>query len=939
MELAEPTGASRAATRQSLADELGRLAVDGVGSGALVTGEPGIGKSTLIRESLRLAQDLGLATRMAVAGEITGSQPYGLIADLLSSGPEPMATVADLEAAVGAASASTPYTGISVQARRFAAVESLMGFVENAVAQGPMLLVLEDLQWADAGALSAVEAMMSLTGTQPLMLMASARSGEVVDLEQRLGSVGAVHYPLVGLHQDELREMLDTLCGGSAGPSLLAQATRSGGNPMLVTEYVNGLLTESNLIARNGVVDVETERLPASLQSAVATRLAGIEAEVVDFLRPASVLGRSFQLADVAAMLDQRATTLASTIGLALGREVLVEHGNLLQFRHDLLRESIYQGMSAAVRVAMHGEAARVLAERSASPVVIGAHLVLADAGGDASTVEWLRRAAEDTAPVMPEASLEFLDRAIAISGSALAEQLPLQRARMDALTSLGRMDEAGQVLNWLLERIPDEARPELRTRQAGLAVLTGDGPGAVETLGVALEEAVDDLDRARIHAVAAHCRVGIADYVGAVEAASRASELGVVLDDAVSHSCGLAIIGRISSYQNQLTEGLKAGRTAVEVADRDSTGLAHLYIPAFHLGHTALDAGEFALADEMVARGRELADRFTIEWSLPLFSALAAAIAHRRGDLDVAQAEAESSVQLALATDSVQPLMWARATLAVVAHHRGELTEAKELSDAALAAWGAGGSPLCSDMMLVSRALVAEAAGDSPGALVELAGGWDIFDAFDTQICFPTLAPTIGRLARDTGDHDRLATVANAMNEVADRSGLVVDRALAAWMRAMQSEQASDYASAAELFRATPYRIELARCLSDAAVAGLRESDTKSSTVAANEANEIFTACGATYLAAQLAGSLEEIGGELKVSARPVSGWGALTAAELETTRLLSTGMTNAQIALDRGVSRRTIESHLRRVYMKLDMDSRVKLTVAAAQHFEQSD
>ncbi len=112
-----------------------------------------------------------------------------------------------------------------------------------------------------------------------------------------------------------------------------------------------------------------------------------------------------------------------------------------------------------------------------------------------------------------------------------------------------------------------------------------------------------------------------------------------------------------------------------------------------------------------------------------------------------------------------------------------------------------------------------------------------------------------------------------------------------------------------------------------------MNSADPESSAANLRRAIEIYEGCGATASAQQVRVQLPD--GPAAVTPNTLTGWGALTQTETAIAELLAQGLTNAQIAHARGGSRRTVETHLRNIYAKLQIDGRVKLTVACAQQF----
>jgi DNA-binding CsgD family transcriptional regulator len=262
------------------------------------------------------------------------------------------------------------------------------------------------------------------------------------------------------------------------------------------------------------------------------------------------------------------------------------------------------------------------------------------------------------------------------------------------------------------------------------------------------------------------------------------------------------------------------------------------------------------------------------------------------------------------------------------VALHRGEVPAAREHASAAEAAWAAHSTPLGVDFMALAVAGVAEAADDRDQAFEVLDGAWEAFGAIGVRSCQPLLGADLVRLALATGRTSRGEAVAAELTEVAAGSGLEGHRALAAHTVGLVDGDVALLREAVTRHDATGRRLEAAVCLADAARVAHRQNH--------RDADELQRRAVGRLEAIGAAGTIERLRRDLGGGA-PASvdrfGWDSLTPTELAIVELVVAGLTNAQIASERGVSRRTVESHLVRVYTKIGISSRVQLAVAAAE------
>lgn len=205
----------------------------GRGSRLIVEGEPGAGRTALVREALAEAAALGCRVRYGAADPFTAGLPLRAALDCLHpDGPERAAVVALLREAGEAAQPGGAW---------LAALDLLVSGVEGWCARGPLLLVLDDLHWADPASLLLWQRLARSVDRLPLLLAATRRPlprrAEVERLCAGLGAgPGGRTVRLEPLTEPETAEALRRTLGAEPGPRLLRAAARAGGNPRLLRE-------------------------------------------------------------------------------------------------------------------------------------------------------------------------------------------------------------------------------------------------------------------------------------------------------------------------------------------------------------------------------------------------------------------------------------------------------------------------------------------------------------------------------------------------------------------------------------------------------------------------------------------------------------------------------------------------------------------------------
>jgi len=419
------------ATEMSVLAEAWDHAAEGGRQVVVISGEAGIGKSRLATESARAVAERGGLVLFGRCDEeaIVPYQPLvealdGLVAatpadEMPRLGPEAAAELAALLPALGpdgpggAGTAAGTSAGAAAgpdarggrpavpdRGRLFASVTDLLAAVAD---DRPVLLVLDDLQWADDDTLLLVRHLLRRAGDAPILVVAITRDhdlgpghalGEVVHALDRDGWVRRL--PLRGLGEDDVLALLGHLRGhGDHRADARRLVAETAGNPFLVTEL-------GRMPATAGAPATE---IPQSVHDLVALRVARLAPPIVDLLRAGAVAGSRFDLdvAGAAAGLDEDGLLDAADAALASGL-VVEETADRYRFPHDIVRRTLDVQLSGARRRALHRRTADALErlrtrDLDAHAAVLAHHAAAgADPGGDLRAVRWSRRAAAQAA-------------------------------------------------------------------------------------------------------------------------------------------------------------------------------------------------------------------------------------------------------------------------------------------------------------------------------------------------------------------------------------------------------------------------------------------------------------------------------------------------------------------------------------------------------------
>jgi hypothetical protein len=488
-------------------DELGRidallaLAQAGSGDMLLITGPAGIGKSVLLgvaRERARLA---GMRVLSACGRELEGGFSFGvarqLFEPLLAGAGEREQDALLAGAARRALTALEADTGQSPPAGTdppFAVVHGLYWLAVNASAITPVMLAIDDLQWADQASLRFILYLADRLSGLPVALALTWRTGEAAasgtaDCLTRLEQIAAGGVVSPGALSPEA---VGALVAGAFGTVQDDSFSRSchavtGGNPFLVRELIETLRADGI-----GPGEAGADRVaglgPRSVAQEVALRVARLGPAASELARAASILGDDAPLRHAAALAGLGLADAAASADRLAGIGVF-EPGTPLQFVHAIVRTAVHDDIPQAERGLRHAEAARLLAAEGADPDVVCAHLLVCEPAGSLDVVDRLRgAAARAMRRGAPESAAAYLRRGLAETTdvglrAALLHELGLAEKVLADPAAVRHLRESLELTSDAVQRAA--VAPDL----AELLVLTGQWDAAAAFIQTALGE------------------------------------------------------------------------------------------------------------------------------------------------------------------------------------------------------------------------------------------------------------------------------------------------------------------------------------------------------------------------------------------------------------------------------------------------------------------
>ncbi|SNT12373.1 regulatory protein, luxR family [Streptosporangium subroseum] len=317
----------------------------------LVEGEPGIGKSLLLLEAASVASARGVAVATGRADQLGRLMPLGPLLSALEESPAPI-TVARHAFPFPEGSGLLLWLAEQVQTS-----------LEERTGSGPLLVTLDDLQWADPATLMALRTLPSRLASRPVAWLLARRTASGHDDADRLFDLleeeGAVRILLQPLDDDAVAEMSADALGVPAGEELAVLAAQAGGNPLLLAELLRGLHEEDHVRVEGGVARPTGAALPRRVHTAVRRRLDELDTKTRHLLEATAVLGRSFSPTYAAELLGETPVALLPALREALAAGVLVATSDELEFRHELLWRSVVEKVPVPVRQALHHQIER----------------------------------------------------------------------------------------------------------------------------------------------------------------------------------------------------------------------------------------------------------------------------------------------------------------------------------------------------------------------------------------------------------------------------------------------------------------------------------------------------------------------------------------------------------------------------------------------------
>ena len=957
---AVPELVGRRGELEVLEDELSRAA-EGAFRLVLLLGDAGVGKSRLGRELL--ARHREATVLVAQSYPLAASAAFGLwteaIDPFLHTLPDSavielcgglLDDLASLFNRVALVRGSVPERDPPLPRL----LQGLAGLLDNVSRRAPLVVLLDDVHYADASSWEALRYFARHLDATRLLVIATSRPAE-------LAGHGVAAPVLFELDQDALltrlevhplprpamRELTEAVIARPAPPTLVNWiCQRSQGNPLFAIGLLRALIEEGGDLSAP-----DLRRLPEGLTERVTSELRRFDAAPQGLLELLAVVGRPVSLGDLTVLTESSLEEIGPVLAEVVGARIVIEEdrgGELAyELQHPLVRDVIYQATGGARRRLLHRHAARCLLKtghlaeaalhfaRSAERGDSEAVEVLLDAMRQAERREAYREALElqaELVDLLPPGDQRWLEVLEAMY--ARAEWLIDHRAETDAPIAV----RALRAIDALLEGSPDHARRAIVKFR--LANFLAWGMGELEPAYEACREAHELFERSgdrRQTLLAARELAWLTglrgDLAGMGKEARAVVEAADAADDRFVAMQGLSAVSYSANFRGAFSEGEAVLRRAAAIARQDekeyrltvvlgglAAGLALQgrvaeTAPIFEEAKRANPAYRDSILVELESLVHWIAGDFagSIAAAQEVLAWLPNVTARRR--VPGLVFGAMSAIEADDAPEAERLLGRARAVLGN--RHWSFHLPATQWGEGVLA-WHAGRAAEGVTLL----------AGAMPRLLEMDALPWAALGLFE-----------LAEAAADAGDAAAARAAAADLGEVARRIRLAPYEGLAATARAWASVASGETETATgsarraiELLSSTGWAAHLARA-HYALGRSLPAAERAEAVSALERAAAALGHCGSTWRREQALDALRRLGSAGRRAVAVALGPESLTRREREVARLAATGLSAKEIAESLYVGKRTVESHLASVYAKLGVDSKLQLVRRAAE------
>ena len=693
MATALPPLVGRARERDAIAAAVDALR-SGTGGILELRGEPGIGKSRLLAELASLAAATGSTVLEARASEYEADLPYALWTEALDRhlaeagahrlsrlGLADPGSLAVLLPALAGLAAEQPAPSDRHRTHR-----ALRDLLERLTATQPLVVCLDDVQWADPASGDMLAALVHRGPRAPVLLAIAGRAG---------GLPEDVATALARARHEQRSTLLDPgplsakeagELVGSVAPAIYASA---GGNPFYLEQLARG-----HARVDAGAGTASDGSIPPAVAAALTAELAALAPEARGMLDAAAVIGDPFESGIAADVAELPEADALRALDVLLAHALIRPAGapRRFAFRHPVVRHAVYVESPRGWRLGAHGRAARALGRRGAGPVERAHHIAQSADPGDEEAIALLSTAAGQLQSPAPATGARYYAAALRLLPDApglLERRVRIQASLADAQAAAGAAESARETLLAALATAAGGERLGLTVALANAELSLGRDDEALSRLQVALADlpAEPSPDRIRLRLALGLTALMTCDLDGCSLHASDARDDARSIDDPVFGiaALALAVLARVAKADTL------AGGGGVEDLSREMQRLSReqlaTRLPGFWmLGRARRGLGQFGAALAELEQGAAIASETGRERILAPLTIESVADLIELGRLADAGTAAEQGLERARVARNPRTLLWAHCALVSARLAAGDVTAALQLAEQAAA-------------------------------------------------------------------------------------------------------------------------------------------------------------------------------------------------------------------------------------------------------------
>jgi DNA-binding CsgD family transcriptional regulator len=905
----------------------------GRGGIVVVTGQAGMGKSALLAQVRAMAAEQGMRVFQGAGDAVGQVVPLGPLLEALVSADDPV-----IDPTVLRDLTRSPD-------QRFWLLREMQESLERAAMSAPLLVAVDDAQWADPATLVALGTLPRHLLPHRILWALAVRSGGLSPAVRaalaRLEAADAVQITLNPLDEATVGLVAGDLLGGVPDAALLSALAGVRGQPFLLTELLRGLREDKLVEVTDGIARLTDPRLPSRFYGSVDAQLSRLSEAARQALAVAAVLGRRFSADELAALTGMSPAVLLTALREALTAGLITENDDRLAFRHDLVREAVDASLPRTVRQSLRRRAVEVMLSHGAPPADVAELVMEVAKPGDAAAIAVLRQAAAATGLVSSTVASLLSRRALDLTPAGDPGRGLLVAETIAYLVRAGQAAEALRLMTAAAGDLSDPAAEAEARLNLAILCMQYAPADVIKQCRLALER--PGVPVALRVQLLSFMSCGF-DLAGDVAAAEKP------VNDAIAAArANGGPASEIITLVPQTAQALATGhwRQAIafisEAVTRQHTAdgmAARLWLPDAWKALTFIVVARLQEAFALIDAGLQAAQRDGISANVRIWSMLRCRALFSAGRLADAQAEAEALIAMADemgdGSDGYVNHIGVY-VLGRVALHTGDPEGLAQARRAAAQLCQTAACPSSQRLGAWLTLRVAHATGDVPLGPAADPLPLDPLGPGALPASSPLMyadSAALVRILLDAGKRREAGSVVGRLESFAGRHpDFPFLSSAARHARAVLDGDPDAALEAVALSAADPRPLVQAAVIEDAGRL-LAASRAAEAVGLLETALAAYAAAGAGRDAARVR-SLLRIRGVRPPHSGPRSAptWPELTESEFAVVSLVAQGATNREVADRLYLSAYTVNSHLRHVFAKLGIRSRVELARLAAE------